>query len=112
MAEEAADCERRIVGDPCLNDAIAEKIVSRRATSRRHVRDEDRRVRIRAAKAFDERRSGARLTERHGVDPQDSGRRDIAIPAVALADRLVIPRFASPAPRKAQWRERRRRIPQ
>jgi hypothetical protein len=112
MRKEPAHCERRIVGEPCLQNAVAEEIASRGAACRGHVRDEDRRAGIRSAKALDERRGGARLAERDGMHPQDSRRRDAAITSVTLADRLAIPGLAPPPPREAQRGERRGRIPQ
>ena len=112
MREESPHGERRVVGQPRLQHAVAEERAPGVAAGRRHVRQQQGRVGMRAAQPHDERRRGAGFAERNGVHPEDPRRRRGPVSTVALADVLAIAGLAAAAPQEAQRRERQRRAPQ
>ena len=73
-AQERTDRKRDVVRKPGLHDPRAEERASRFASRCRHVRQEQRKIGTIAQHAFHQRHHGARLTQRHRMDPQNAAR--------------------------------------
>ena len=74
MGEEPPHGERRVVGQPRLQHAVAEERASGGASGRRHVCQQQSGVGVRAAQPLDQRRRSACLAERDGGTRDSTGR--------------------------------------
>ena len=69
MPQEASHGKRVVVGQVGALDAVAEQRFGSAAAGRRHVREQDAMARIARLERGDDRRSGARLADRDGMQP-------------------------------------------
>ena len=75
ICKKAIDGERNVVGQPCLDDAVAEQLASRRTSGRGHMGEQDRRFGIARFHALHQRQRGPRLADGNGMHPEHRRRK-------------------------------------
>ena len=117
VAQEPVDGTRQVIRQIRLDDAaiaLRGKLGARAAAGRRHVREQHGMVRKAREQRIDERLRGTRLTNRHGMHPQQRAIWICArgVEPEPLANVLAIAGLLATTPPQAQQCDRQRNAPQ
>ena len=105
MVKETAAGIWQVVGQVGLQQPVAvfgDQFAARRPAGRRHVRQQQRMVRVVVEQRLDQRLGSARFADRNDVQPEQALWGVLRIKTVAFAEMLQILRLLARSPRQAQ----------